>query len=299
MADVNFGLLNTQLPGQIAGVANNATQEGQANALRMIQLQQGMSQNRLADLNYGEQLRMIDEEKQIRNALAGVDLSTPQGMIDAVRNAGKISPKAGFALQKQLQDAEKARADLAKIKAETDKIAFEKGLKSRSEFAQVLREASINPTDETVQAAFSKAIALGVPMQEVASDQARILAMPIEQRQQTLAAYGAAAADMMKEAGGRAALEANESEFTPQTVDGITFNVSFGPDGQATFDSTAVSPSASPSASQSPSSSGSASPSASVSLSPSSSASASVSRSPSASPSVSASASPSASPSAS
>ena len=102
-----------------------------------------------------------------------------------------------------------------------------------------------------------------------------------------------AAADMLKEAGGRAALVANVSEFTPQTVDGVQYNVSFGPDGQATFDSVGASASASPSASSSasPSSSASASvsrsPSASPSASPSSSASASVSRSPSASPSAS------------
>lgn len=102
-----------------------------------------------------------------------------------------------------------------------------------------------------------------------------------------------AAADMLKEVGGRAALAANASEFTPQTVDGITFNVSFGPDGQATFDSQAVSPSASPSAS--PSSSVSASPSSSASSSGSASPSSSGSASPSSSASSSTSASPSAS----
>jgi hypothetical protein len=104
-----------------------------------------------------------------------------------------------------------------------------------------------------------------------------------------------AAADFLKEIGGRAALEANESEFTPQTIDGVTFNVSFGPDGQATFDSVGVSPSASPSSSQSPSASPSSSSSASPSPSASPSASVSASPSPSASPSASVSASPSAS----
>lgn len=102
-----------------------------------------------------------------------------------------------------------------------------------------------------------------------------------------------AAADMLKEIGGRAALAANASEFTPQTVDGVSYTVSFGPDGQATFDSTGASTSASPSAS--PSSSGSASPSASPSSSASASPSSSASASPSASPSSSVSASPSAS----
>ncbi len=102
-----------------------------------------------------------------------------------------------------------------------------------------------------------------------------------------------AAADMLKEAGGRAALAANVSEFTPQTVDGVVYNVTFGPDGEATFDSQDVSPSASPSVS--PSSSVSSSRSASLSASTSASPSTSVSSSRSASPSSSRSASPSAS----
>lgn len=94
-----------------------------------------------------------------------------------------------------------------------------------------------------------------------------------------------AAAELLKEAGGRAALKANVTEFDNQTVDGVTYLVSFGPDGQATFDSQGVSASASPSVSVS--ASPSASPSASGSASPSSSRSASPSSSRSASPSAS------------
>lgn len=96
-----------------------------------------------------------------------------------------------------------------------------------------------------------------------------------------------AAADMLKEIGGRAALAANADEFTPQTVDGVNYAVTFGPDGQATFVSQGASVSASPSGSPSPSASPSASPSSSGSASPSSSRSASPSSSPSASPSAS------------
>lgn len=83
-----------------------------------------------------------------------------------------------------------------------------------------------------------------------------------------------AAADLLKEAAGRAALAANVSEFDNQTVDGVTYLVSFGPDGQAVFDSQNVSASASPSSSRSASASStpSASPSSSRSASPSASA---------------------------
>lgn len=96
-----------------------------------------------------------------------------------------------------------------------------------------------------------------------------------------------AAADFLREAGGRAALEVNESEFTPQTIDGVVYTVAFGPDGQAVFNSSGASVSASPSASVSPSASASSSASRSPSLSPSSTPSVSASRSPSASPSAS------------
>lgn len=83
-----------------------------------------------------------------------------------------------------------------------------------------------------------------------------------------------AAAELLKAAGGRAALAANVSEFDNQTVGGVAYLVSFGPDGQAIFDSQNVSTSASPSVS--PSSSRSASPSASPSSSRSASPSASA-----------------------
>jgi len=113
------------------------------------------------------------------------------------------------------------------------------------------------------------------------------------QRSKNFATALCAAADMLVDIGGRAALVANLTQFTPQTVGGQSFNVSFGPYGQATFDTSGISPSSSVSAS--PSSSGSASPSSSGSASPSSSRSASASSTPSASPSNSRSASPSAS----
>lgn len=98
-----------------------------------------------------------------------------------------------------------------------------------------------------------------------------------------------AAADMLTQVAGRAALTTNIAQFNSQVVGGVTYDVTFGPASQASFSSHLVSPSASPSAS----------PSVSVSASFSASASASHSASISASPSVSVSASPSTSVSAS
>ena len=197
MAEINFGLLDTQLPGRIATIPLQAQEAGQANALRTMQMMQGMSQNRLSDLNYNEQMRGIEEQKQIRSALSGIDVTTPQGQNEAVSRATRINPDTGFKLGKMFQDAEKSRADLLKTRAETDKIGFDRATKDREQFAGELRQLALNPTDENVQAVFSKGIRFGVPMQDIATDQARILALPLDQRARTLAAYGAHAADMM------------------------------------------------------------------------------------------------------
>ena len=199
MAEINFGLLDTQLPGRIATIPLQAQEAGQANALRTMQMMQGMSQNRLSDLNYNEQMRGIEEQKQLRNVLSGIDVTTREGRIDAIRKAAGINPKTGFELQKMFQEDEKRSADLLKTRAETDKIGFERAIKNREQFAGELRQLALNPTDDNVRAVFSKGISFGVPMQDIAADQARILALPLDQRARTLAAYGAHAADVMKQ----------------------------------------------------------------------------------------------------
>jgi len=199
MAEINFGLLDTQLPGRIATIPLQAQEAGQANALRAMQMMQGMSQNRLSDLNYNEQVRGIEEQKQIRSALSGVDVTTPQGRMDAIRNAARINPKTGFELQKMFQEDEKRNADLLKTRADIEKIGFDREAKKREQFAGELRQLALNPTDENVQAVFSKGISFGVPMQDIATDQARILALPLDQRARILAFYGSTAADMIKQ----------------------------------------------------------------------------------------------------
>ena len=197
MAEINFGLLDTQLPGRIATIPLQAQEAGQANALRAMQMMQGMSQNRLSDLNYNEQMRGIEEQKQIRSALSGIDVTTPQGQNEAVSRATRINPDTGFKLGKMFQDAEKSRADLLKTRAETDKIGFERASKNREQFAGELRQLALNPTDDNVQAVFSRGVSLGIPSQDIQADQARILALPLDQRARTLAAYGAHASDVM------------------------------------------------------------------------------------------------------
>lgn len=197
MAEINFGLLDTQLPGRIATIPLQAQEAGQANALRTMQMMQGMSQNRLSDLNYNEQMRGIEEQKQIRSALSGIDVTTSQGQNEAVSRATRINPDTGFKLQKMFREAEKSNADLLKTRAETDRIGFERATKVREQFAGDLRQLASNPTDENVRAVFSRGVSLGIPSQDIATDQARILALPLDQRARTLATYGALAADMM------------------------------------------------------------------------------------------------------
>jgi len=198
MAEINFGLLDTQLPGRIATIPLQAQEAGQANALRAMQMMQGMSQNRLSDLNYNEQMRGIEEQKQIRSALSGIDVTTLPGQNEAVSRATRINPDTGFKLQKMFRDAEKSNADLLKTRAETDKIGFERATKNLEQFAGQLRQVASDPTDDNVRAVFSRGVSLGIPMQEITADQARILALPLDQRARRLAFYGSTAADIIK-----------------------------------------------------------------------------------------------------
>jgi len=50
MAEINFGLLDTQLPGRIATIPLQAQEAGQANALRTMQMMQGMQQNEASQM---------------------------------------------------------------------------------------------------------------------------------------------------------------------------------------------------------------------------------------------------------
>jgi hypothetical protein len=50
MAEINFGLLDTQLPGRIAAIPLQAQEAGQTNALRAMQMMQGMQQNEVSQM---------------------------------------------------------------------------------------------------------------------------------------------------------------------------------------------------------------------------------------------------------
>ena len=69
MAEINFGLLDTQLPGRIATIPLQAQEAGQANALRAMQMMQGMQQNEASQMQLQKLRREQNKLNQIQAAI--------------------------------------------------------------------------------------------------------------------------------------------------------------------------------------------------------------------------------------
>ena len=100
MAEINFGLLDTQLPGRIATIPLQAQEAGQANALRAMQMMQGMQQNEASQMQLQKLRREQNTLNQIQAAIvasggppdlkAAADAMLRSGDIEHVKLARSI-----------------------------------------------------------------------------------------------------------------------------------------------------------------------------------------------------------------
>ena len=65
MADINFGILDTQLPGRIATAPLQGEEQQAKNAMQFMQVQQAMGQNALSQYTLSKAKR----EDQVKNQL--------------------------------------------------------------------------------------------------------------------------------------------------------------------------------------------------------------------------------------
>lgn len=105
MAEINWGLLDTNAPAKVA----NSIEEGKQNALARIAAQQGQQMNAL---QLQKAMRGAASESQISNALAasGGDLSK------AMPSIMQVSPKEGLQYQKMIDDQRKAAGEQELVK---------------------------------------------------------------------------------------------------------------------------------------------------------------------------------------
>lgn len=120
---------------------------------------QTMNQMALEDMQLQrEQSRQaMQNQKALREAMAGADTSTPEGQADLLKKVGAIDPSYRIKLEKDFSDSAKSKAEIGKYIAETDHARIQTALEKTEIFG---REAS------AVKDAYQSARSAGRPEAE-------------------------------------------------------------------------------------------------------------------------------------
>ena len=160
MADINFGILDTQMPGRIAAIPQQQQAQQAQNAMQLMQVQQSMGQNELAKY----QLSAAQRADQTQNAInkAYQNAIGPNGQIDyaAVRRAlaaggaGSAIPK----LESERLTAEKLAAQTRASTTTADRTNFEL---TNLKIDRARTSIAAAPNSEAALAAINKNLAAG------------------------------------------------------------------------------------------------------------------------------------------
>jgi hypothetical protein len=145
-------------------------------------------ENRINALKMQEYERARTEEEGLRNYLAEADFAKPETRTNLLRYG-----KAGAAQAKALSEQDTAALTQRKAEFEIQK--------SRKDFiAQAQRDTSQNPSDANITAykedLMANPLFTNAEKAQMAKGADRILAMPVDQRQQFMASQGASASEL-------------------------------------------------------------------------------------------------------
>ena len=149
MADINFGILDTQMPGRIAAIPQQQQAQQAQNAMQLMQVQQTMQQNALAKAKMEEYTRGTAEKNALRGRMTqpGFDIYDPKQQAEIMG----LSPELASPI---IQHALKVR----QTESATNKTNFElTGLKI--DRAKLTIAAARNP--EEASAAINKSQTAG------------------------------------------------------------------------------------------------------------------------------------------
>lgn len=188
--ELNFNLLDQNMPAKTAGSVMGAYQAGQdrmqAQQLGQAQLQHAQSQNELSKYTLGA-ARRSDEQQNALNAMVqqGFDPANPEHL----KKLYAYGP-AGQAMVKSIQEGQ---VRTAAVQATQTKTA-----KDLQDFLnQGKRDISANPSDANVTAWYEDAVLQGfMPPERAQQGLQALLAVPKEQRQAFLARQGSTAGDI-------------------------------------------------------------------------------------------------------
>ena len=156
-----------------------------ASVMKFKQLDQ---ENKINALKMQEYERARTEEEGLRNYLAEADFAKPETRTNLLRYG-----KAGAAQAKALSEQDTAALTQRKAEFEIQK--------SRKDFiAQAQRDTSQNPSDANITAykedLMANPLFTNAEKAQMAAGADRILAMPVDQRQQFMASQGASASEL-------------------------------------------------------------------------------------------------------
>ena len=187
MADINFGILDTQMPGRIAAIPQQQQAQQAQNAMQLMQVQQSMNQNELARYQLSAAKRADEETNKLRTVYGEASDITSD---DFRRKVYAINYEKGIALDKAIADRAKSGLDVKNLTSQiserdlkVQQLRLEHAYESFSRLAAMPGGA----TNEAIDAAVADAVknqGLGMQQGTQLSDQLKNL--PLDKRAQVL-----------------------------------------------------------------------------------------------------------------
>jgi len=193
MADINFGILDTQMPGRIAAIPQQQQAQQAQNAMQLMQIQQTMQQNALAKAKMEEYARGTAEKNALRGRMtqSGFNIYDPAHQAEIM----SLSPELAPGLIKHALDVKTAESTNAKNVAQTG-VAQAGITKAKRDFGnEARRSLSFNPSDANITAWNEDAVKRGfITQQEADLEVQDMLRVPLDQRKTVFERAGAPAA---------------------------------------------------------------------------------------------------------
>jgi hypothetical protein len=192
MAEINWGILDTQLPGRIAAIPQQQQAQQAQNAMQLMQLQQSMQQNALAKAKMEEYTRGVAEKNALRGRMTqpGFDIYNPQHQTEIMG----LSPELAPGLIQHALKVRETEAVTAKNAAQTAAAQTKAAVERQNFVNQARRDLARNPSDDNIKAWTQDAVIQKLFSSEQAAQiEANMLRVPLSERKTIFESSGAPA----------------------------------------------------------------------------------------------------------
>jgi len=219
MANINFGILDTQLPSRIATAPLQGEEQQAKNAMQFMQVQQAMGQNALSQYTLSKARREDQVKNQLLNDLRAA--KTPKEQIQAYVNAGL--GKEAFEMQGIGLRNIKTKNEILAQPGDREKTELSNRTAKATFFATRLPTLAQNPDDAGVGRFLKEAVDAGVmSFEEASAKSAGLLSKSIPERRLQMLQGGQNASDALK------ALRPDIKEFSGGMYDVNNFDPNTG-----------------------------------------------------------------------